>query len=80
MAHGVPSACSNAGALPELCGEAAIMFDPRSVEAIVDAVHRILTDRALRQRLSLAGPERANQFNWQHTAQLTLEAYKMALD
>jgi glycosyltransferase involved in cell wall biosynthesis len=79
MAHGVPTACSNAGALPDLCGEAAVMFDPRSVEAIVEAVHRILTDTALRKRLSIAGPERAREFSWQRTAQLTLEAYKKAI-
>lgn len=79
MAHGVPTACSDAGALPELCGEAAVMFDPYSVEAIVEAVDRILTDTALRERLSLAGPERARMFSWQSTAQLTLEAYKKAL-
>lgn len=79
MAHGVPTACSNAGALPEICGEAAIMFDPLSVEAIVEAVNRILTDSALRERLRLAGPARAQEFSWQRTAELTFEAYKKAI-
>jgi glycosyltransferase involved in cell wall biosynthesis len=79
MTHGVPTACSDAGALPEVCGEAAVMFDPHSVDAITNAVDRILTDTALRERLSRTGPERANQFSWQRTAQLTLQAYEKAL-
>ncbi|GAC1480771.1 MAG: glycosyltransferase family 1 protein [Candidatus Dormibacteria bacterium] len=76
MAHGVPVASSNSGGLPEVCGDAAIMFDPRSVDAIVDALHRILSDASLRQRLSAAAIDRAKQFSWQRSAELTLEAYK----
>jgi glycosyltransferase involved in cell wall biosynthesis len=79
MAHGVPVASSNAGGLPEVCGDAAIMFDPHSVEAMVDAFHRILSDAALRQRLSAAALARAKQFSWQRSAELTLDAYKKVL-
>ena len=76
MAHGVPVASSNAGGIPEVCGDAAIMFDPLSVEAIIDAVHRILSDSGLRQRLSEAAIARAKQFSWRRSAELTFEAYK----
>ena len=76
MAHGAPVACSNAGGIPEVCGDAAVMFDPRSVDAMVDAVHRILSDTALRQRLGVAAIARAKQFTWRRSAELTLDAYK----
>jgi glycosyltransferase involved in cell wall biosynthesis len=79
MAHGVPIACSRAGALPEVCGDAALLFDPLSVEAIVDAVDRILGDAALRQQLSAAGTARAGDFSWTKSAGSTLEAYRRAL-
>jgi glycosyltransferase involved in cell wall biosynthesis len=76
MAHGVPVACSGAGALPEVCGDAAIMFNPQSVPAIVEAVERILKDAELRQKLSLAGPARAAMFSWNKAAELTLGVYR----
>jgi len=78
MSHGTPIACSAAGALPEVCGEAALLFDPHSVDSIVDAVDRILRDSALRQRLVAAGMVRAGDFTWEKSAELTLEVYEKA--
>ena len=78
MAHGVPVACSNAGALPEVAGDAAVLFDPRSVEAIAAAVSSILSDTILRDRLSQAGKARAAQFSWRRTAELTFSIYEKA--
>jgi glycosyltransferase involved in cell wall biosynthesis len=79
MAHGVPVACSNAGALHEVCGDAAEMFDPNSVESIALAVERILQDSGLRQKLSAAGKSRAAMFSWKKTADLTLKVYQQVL-
>lgn len=79
MAHGVPIACSDAGSLPEVCGDAAIMFNPHSVVSIVDAVERILGDSELRRKLSLAGHARAAMFSWKKTAELTLKVYEQVL-
>jgi glycosyltransferase involved in cell wall biosynthesis len=79
MAHGVPMACSDAGALPEVCGDAAIMFNPHSVMSIVDALERILRESDLRQKLSVAGKARAAKFSWKKTAELTLKVYEQVL-
>ena len=76
MAHGAPVASSNAGALPEVCGSAAVYFDPRSVESIVDAVDRILTDPNVRRHLTEAGPSRAREFSWRKAAEQTVEVYR----
>jgi glycosyltransferase involved in cell wall biosynthesis len=76
MAHGVPMACSDAGSLPEVCGDAAVLFDPRSVESMADAVDRILVDTELRQRLTHAAEARVGRFNWKRTAELTLAVYR----
>ena len=76
MAQGAPVACSNAGALPEVCGQAALYFDPRSVEAIVDAIDEMLNDEGLRRRLTEAGLSRAREFSWRRTAELTVEIYR----
>jgi alpha-1,3-rhamnosyl/mannosyltransferase len=79
MAQGIPVACSNAGALPEVCDDSAVLFDPLSVDGMVDAVDRILGDSSLRHRLSEAGPARATQFSWKKCAELTRAIYEKVL-
>jgi len=76
MSHGVPIACSNAGSLPEVCADAALLFDPLSVEAIATAVDRVLADPELRGRLSAAGLARAKDFSWTATAEETIRVYE----
>jgi glycosyltransferase involved in cell wall biosynthesis len=79
MARGVPVACSNSSSLPEVAGDAALLFDPRDEPAIAAALVRLLDDRALRARLIALGLTRAGEFTWQRTAQLTLASYARAL-
>jgi glycosyltransferase involved in cell wall biosynthesis len=65
MACGCPVACSNAASLPEVCGDAARLFDPTSPEAIAEAVDDVLrTPDEWRRR----GLERAAAFTWEATA------------
>jgi glycosyltransferase involved in cell wall biosynthesis len=78
MARGVPVACSNASSLPEVAGDAALLFDPGDEAAIAAAVERLFADRAEAERLRALGVERARQFSWERTARLTLESYRRA--
>jgi glycosyltransferase involved in cell wall biosynthesis len=80
MARGVPVACSNVSSLPEVAGDAALLFDPRDERAIAGALERLLGDPALRARLRAAGEERAREFTWERTARLTLASYARALE
>ncbi len=79
MARGVPVACSNASSLPEVAGDAALMFDPRDETAIAAGIERLLSDSAEADRLRARGLERARQFTWERTARLTLESYRRTL-
>jgi glycosyltransferase involved in cell wall biosynthesis len=79
MARGVPVACSNASSLPEVAGEAALLFDPRSEPEIADALARLLNDEDLSARLQRLGRQRAEQFTWERAARLTLGSYARAL-
>ncbi|HEV7527517.1 MAG TPA: glycosyltransferase family 1 protein [Solirubrobacteraceae bacterium] len=79
MARGVPVACSNASSLPEVAGEAALLFDPREEQAIAGALARLLQDGALAERLRIAGRERAREFTWERTARATIDSYLRAL-
>jgi glycosyltransferase involved in cell wall biosynthesis len=79
MARGVPVACSNASSLPEVAGDAALMFDPRDSAAIASAIERLLADPAEAARLRALGKARAREFTWERTARLTLDCYSRAL-
>ena len=79
MAHGVPVACSNASSLPEVAGDAALLFDARNERAIASALKQLLSDPALRADLGARGLRRAQEFSWERTAKLTLESYSRAL-
>lgn len=73
MASGCPVAASNAGSIPEVCGDAAVLFDPRNTEAIaagiLDAVSR-------RQQLASAGLLQVRKFTWERCRDVHLDVYR----
>jgi glycosyltransferase involved in cell wall biosynthesis len=79
MRRGLAVACSNASSLPEVAGDAALLFDPLSVADIAGAIGRLLDDEELRTELVARGHERAALFSWLRTAEGTLAAYDAAL-
>jgi glycosyltransferase involved in cell wall biosynthesis len=79
MARGVPVACSNAASLPEVAGDAAILFDPGDVRAIAAAIATLMSGGAEVERLRVAGLARAATFTWERAAALTLESYARTL-
>ena len=79
MVRGVPVACSGRGALREVAGDAALIFDPESEAAIAAAIERLIEDRAEAERLRAAGRKRAEKFSWAATADATLAVYERML-
>ena len=79
MARGVPVACSNASSLPEVAGDAALLFDANDEAAIADALRRLLAEPTLAERLRAAGRERVREFTWERTARATIDSYRRAL-
>lgn len=73
MACGIPIAASNSASIPEVVGNAALLFDPLDVKQMAEALKNIITDRELRKRLVLAGEERIKEFSWQRCARETLK-------
>jgi glycosyltransferase involved in cell wall biosynthesis len=63
MATGVPVACSNVTSLPEVAGDAAILFDPRIPDQIAQAIISLAHDKELTARLVRLGDTRATQFS-----------------
>jgi glycosyltransferase involved in cell wall biosynthesis len=79
MARGVPVACSTAASLPEVAGDAALLFDPGDPRAIAGAIEQLLAGGPAIERLRAAGRERAAAFSWERAASLTLDCYARAV-
>ncbi len=76
MACGVPVVCSNTSSLPEVAGDVAIMVDPYDVEGLAEAMHKILADVTLQQKMRAKGLKRAKLFSWEEAAKKTLAVYR----
>ena len=75
MASGTPVVTSNVSSLPEVTGDAALLVDPTSAEAIADAMRRVLTDERLAADLSARGIARAQTFSWERSAARIQQIY-----
>ena len=76
MASGVPVVASNAGALPEVCGDAALLVDPEPAP-LGEAIIAVLSpDSPIAARLRQAGPARAARFSWDTAAVAYLDIYR----
>ncbi|HEX7085514.1 MAG TPA: glycosyltransferase family 1 protein [Vicinamibacterales bacterium] len=75
MASGTPVVTSNVTSLPEVTGDAAILVDPLSAEAIADGIRRVLTDRELADTLRSRGVARAREFSWERVAREVRRIY-----
>lgn len=71
MACGTPIACSGAAAMPEIVGDAALLFDPLDPAAMAAAISRLIGEPGLRQELAERALIRARQFSWARTAKAT---------
>lgn len=78
MAYGLPVLTANRSALPEVAGDAALLVDPDSVEAIAEGLLR-LTDETTHAHYREAGYRRQKDFTWERAARMTFEAYQQLL-
>ena len=76
MAHGTPVVTSNTTSLPEVVGNAAVLVNPENVFEIMRALHRVLLDQPLREKLKQRGYEQVQRFSWDDSARRILAVYE----
>jgi glycosyltransferase involved in cell wall biosynthesis len=76
MAFGTPVVCSNASCLPEIAGDAAIFFDPNSIEDMAAKIKLTWNDSVLRADLKLRGYANVTSFSWVEAARSFRVAYR----
>jgi glycosyltransferase involved in cell wall biosynthesis len=79
MAVGTPVVATRVGALPEVLGDAALLVEARDVEALAEALARVLDDPAVRQDLIARGSGRVGQFTWTRCAEGLVGLYRDAV-
>lgn len=76
MSLGCPVVASSAASIPEICGEAALYFNPKNEEDMEEKLERIISDEDLRQDLINKGLENIKRFSWEKMAKETLKVYE----
>lgn len=79
MYENCPVISSDATCLPEVAGEAAIYFDPYKIEALVEAVTKLIETPGLREDLIKEGIENTKRFSWKKMSQETKAVYDSVL-
>ena len=67
---------SNVSSLPEVVGNAAVLVNPENVFEIMRALHRVLMDQPLRERMKERGYQQAKRFSWEISVRRLLDVYK----
>jgi glycosyltransferase involved in cell wall biosynthesis len=73
-----PVACSAVTSLPELAGDAALLFDPKSTQTIADSLAHMHTNTQLREDLRRSGRQRLQDFSWERTARQYRAVFRRA--
>lgn len=79
MVHGAPVISSNATCLPEIYGDAAIYFDPLSIDDMTEKINTVISSDKLRVELVTKGKIQSSKYSWNTMAEQTLEVYNKAL-
>lgn len=79
MACGTPVLVSDRSSLPEVVGDAGLVFDPRQVDALTELLYNVLRNGQLRKNMKQSGRVRAAQFSWERAAEETLRVYERVL-
>lgn len=72
MANGCPVLAARAASIPEVCGDAALYFDPQNPASLADVMRTVSRQPELRERLVAAGRERLVRYHWRANAQIVL--------
>jgi glycosyltransferase involved in cell wall biosynthesis len=76
MSCGTVAVVANGSSLPEVVGDAGVLFDPKSTEELFEILISLMDDQPRREGLILKGKQRAKEFSWNRTADQTIDVYR----
>ncbi|MBU0581444.1 MAG: glycosyltransferase family 4 protein [Candidatus Margulisbacteria bacterium] len=79
MSCELPVIASNSSSIPEVTGEAALLFNPEHAEQLAEIMQKILYDKPLYEKLILKGKNQIKKFNWGKITKDTIKIYEQLL-
>lgn len=79
MSYGAPVISSNATCLPEVLGDGAMYFNPKSTKNMARVISQVLIDSKIQEKLRKKGYAQVKKYKWESTAKLTLATYQKVL-
>jgi len=76
MSCGVPTIVSNVSSLPEIIGEAGLLFPPNNQAILIQKIKQLLADKSVCQSLAEKGLAQSAKFSWEKTARETLAVFE----
>jgi glycosyltransferase involved in cell wall biosynthesis len=80
MGNGCPVIAAHAASIPEVCGDAALYFDPLDVDSLVAALRRAESEPGLRETLNARARARLDRYSWHANAELLAGALLQGAD
>jgi len=80
MACGLPVIAVNGHVVPEVVGDAGLLFEPRNSDDLADKIIELINNKELYEKLKRKGLERAKRFTWEKAAKQYYEIYKEVLN
>jgi len=80
MGLGCPVIASNTSSIPEVVDKAALLFDPNSIDSLINVIELLESNESKREKLINLGFEQEKKFSWDKTAYETFKVYKYAYD
>ena len=68
MAVGTPVVASNAASIPEVCGDAALYFNPYDIDDMAEKILQMVKDKSFKDKYSIRGKKQVGNYNWGKTA------------
>lgn len=76
MASGTLVVASNSISIPEVIGDAGLLFDPHNIDEMAEKIYSVLKDENLKKSLISKGVKRAKEFTWRKTAEGVLDVIR----
>ncbi len=80
FACGTPVCASNTSCIPEICGDAALYFDPKNLGEMAEKFYEVLRNEGMQKYLIEKGRQRLKEFSWKRMAEETLAVYEEILE
>lgn len=80
MACGVPVVAADNSSIPEIVGDAALLFNAQDVNGMSAVMHQVLTNESVKLRLQKDGLKRSEQFSWDKCGRETIAVYNSVFD